>query len=551
MADLENKVNEKTGETPFFVEYARKAREEHLQFEPAFAPGFIAVKSDIDVKIDIYRKTIGKNYVLLFSEEEDVRTALLHFVKVEELNEVINDLENRVENGEIETETFFDEETGVTHTTTKSEQPISFNIELERVDMGEGNGLTVMEFLIWTAITAAEDEETKRRIFESAYQVERKPRRDRKRKYSSPTKEIKWPNDPVTIALMDRNEGHIEPSEYFGGERDINTGGGGSAKLTVSADESIEIDADESLYVLNNETFFWYSMLSSIALDTGKKEIYGTDILKLVGYQNPYRDDCAEVMQSAANNIYKAMRTTISVDTTNERRNKRRKNRELIESIGLRSVISADMDLTTEKITDDEGKETGEIVRDFVVTLKPRDGEIITAFPLYTYADSRDMVLTFGKGEYSFEGLRLSLDDRRMWMYVLRRVKSQKLSNTIKFETMWNTLELKPREYTPVPETDENGKELKDANGNVIYKQEDKKIIARKQSEAMRKKKERMIKQLEKMLYQAAGGLDSGQKMKKGEKPKYPRRIASWEWTKNKSTGKVDGVKITPLKSTT
>lgn len=546
MADETEKTTNE--DMPLFVEYARKAREEHVQMEPAFIPGYVAFKSDVDVKVDIYRKTLGKDYLLMFDGSVDINDAYLYLVKFDGLQETLAKFQDDVDSGKIDTKSYFDEETGELR--EESEAPITFSVELERVDMGDGKGITAIEFLVWLAITTADDEQLKRDIFESAYQDDKKERRARKKKYSSPTKEIKWPNDPATIALMDRNEGHIEPSEYFGTGRDINTGGGGSIKLTVSADESIDIDADKSLYVLDNETYFWYSLLCSIARDTGKKEIYGTDILKLAGYQNPYRDDCAEVMQSASHNIFKAMRTTIAVDTTNERRNKRRKNREVIESIGLRSVVSADMDLTTEAIKDDEGNKTGEIVRDFIVTLKPRDDEVMSAFPLYLYADSRDMILTIEKGEYLFDGLHLSYDDRRMWLYVLRRIKSQKLSNTIKFETMWNTLELKPREYIPVPETDENGEPRKNEAGEIIYKQEDEKVIARKQFDAMRKKQQRMIKQLEKMLYQAAGGLGSGQKMKRGETPKYPRRIASWEWTKNK-TGRVDGVKITPLKSTT
>lgn len=566
MAESENK---NTVEQPFYYDYVIKARNEKIDLQRWVLPNWFMFSCDTEVHLGVYGMTVKADISLIFELEEDFNKPKLFFISSDDLAEMANDFEEKINAGEIEAEREIDDGNGVIH--REYTEPVSFSIELSPLKAGERH-ISFIEYLIWLAVELADSTELKSEIIHSAYSaltpenigeiiiaIEREkrirdkaPRRDRKKKYSSPTKEIKWPNDPVTIALMDRNEGHIEPSDYFGGERDINTGGGGSVKLTVSADESIEIDADESLYVLDNETYFWYSMLLSKAIGTGKKEIYGTDILKMAHYQNPYRDECAEVMESAANNIFKAMRTTISVDTTNERRNKRRKNRELIESIGLRSVISADMDLTTEKITDDEGKETGEIVRDFVVTLKPRDdGEIITAFPLLTYADSRDMILTFTESEFSFDGLRLSLDDRRMWMYVLRRVKSQKLSNTIKFETMWNTLELKPREYIPVPETDENGEELKDANGNIIYKQEDKKIIARKQSEAMRKKKQRMISQLEKMLYQAAGGLGSGQKMKKGETPKYPRRIASWEWTKNKNTGRVDGVKITPLKSAT
>lgn len=179
MADLENKAKEETGESPLFVEYAHKALEEHARIEQSFVPGYVSLISDIDVRVDIYRKTLRKDYDWLFDSTEDINEAYLYRVKVDELLNAINDLENTIEEGNgIETESFLDEETGVTHRATKGNQPISYSVKLERLDMGNGKGITAIEFLVWLAITAAEDEELKRRIYNSAYQTIEKAETD-------------------------------------------------------------------------------------------------------------------------------------------------------------------------------------------------------------------------------------------------------------------------------------------------------------------------------------------------------------------------------------
>ena len=341
-----------------------------------------------------------------------------------------------------------------------------------------------------------------------------KPKKPRRKETNyTQTSTIKFPSDPVSKSLMWKwGEKHFVPADYWSGKgHEINTGDGGTVSLQVKPAADVEVDAPEEAYVLDYTTHFWATMLFNVARDTDKNEIYGTDILKRAGIKNPYREDSAATLGEASKAITKALRTWIALDTTNERQRKGRKRRKVLESFGLRPAISGNIDFITEAVLDDQGNQTGEIVRDFVITLN-RQESITDAFPVFSYADARDMLLTFDESEFEFKGLHLSTDARCMWSYVLAQLKSEKLSNKIKFDTMFNTLAIEAR-----------GKD------------------------AMRKKKERMITALEKMLIQASGGLKAGQKMKKGQEPQYPRRIDSWKYTKDKA-GRVDGVEITPLK---
>lgn len=374
-----------------------------------------------------------------------------------------------------------------------------------------------------------------------------KPKRRRKATNYTQAGTIKYPNDPVSIAIMQRFAGHFEPADYFSDKgREVKAGEGGTVRVQVQAPVDVEITAPVDSYVLDDTAFFWTTMLFNVARDTGNNEIYGADILKRAGWKNPYKADSAGAMASAARSITKALKTWLAVDTTNERQRKGRKRREVLESFGLRPAISGNIDFTTEAVLDEEGNQTGEIVKDFVVTLNAPD-EVAEAFPLFAYALSRNMLLTVGSDEFTFEGLKLTEEHRRMWFYVLRRIKSKGLTNKILFATMWETLALEERGSMKKPVVDENGEPIIDEGGNIVFQPETDADTARKQTDAMRKKKERMIAALEKMLIQASGGLKSGEKMKKGQKPKYKRRIDSWKYTKDKA-GRVDGVEVTQLK---
>lgn len=238
----------------------------------------------------------------------------------------------------------------------------------------------------------------------------------------------------------------------------------------------------------DNNTRFWLDHLYPLVLDAADDsyEVHGSELLTHAGYKNPYDKKQEPVMRDAAKNIDKALKTRIGIDVTHEKRNKRGKNRHLIESVELRPIVDGIM-------TIDRYEEDGEEVRDFTITVKPRVGEdVIDALPLAKYAQSRGMLTNYTQDEITFSGIRQTLDDRRMWVYVLRRIKSKGMSGTIRLETMWNDLK-----------ADEG--------------------LSR---DAKRKKRDRMLGKLEKMLNQKEGDL-----------------FSSWTWKKD-ADGRVNGIQI-------
>ena len=60
------------------------------------------------------------------------------------------------------------------------------------------------------------------------------------------------------------------------------------------------------------------------------------------------------------------------------------------------------------------------------------------------YAYSKRQLLTFSRDDFRFDGLRLSTEHRRMWLYVLRRLREKGTSNTIVFKTMFDEMGLDP-----------------------------------------------------------------------------------------------------------
>lgn len=294
--------------------------------------------------------------------------------------------------------------------------------------------------------------------------------------------------DPLTNAITDSGKGGITPADYFTEEsREIDTGNGGVALLDIRASDDADID-DISTYVADNQTRFWLDHLYPLVLDAAENdyEVHGSELLIHAGYKNPYDRGHEQVMRNAAENIDKALKTRIAIDVTREKRNKRGKNKTLIESIELRPIVDGIM-------TIDRYEEDGEEVRDFTVTVKPRVGEgVIDALPLAKYAESRGMLTNYSQDEITFSGIRQTLDDRRMWAYVLRRIKSKGMSGTIRFETMWNDLKV-----------DEGASK-----------------------ESKRKKRNRMLGKLEKMLDQKKGDL-----------------FSSWTWKKD-ADGRVYGIQI-------
>lgn len=294
--------------------------------------------------------------------------------------------------------------------------------------------------------------------------------------------------DPLTNAITDSSNGAITPADYFTDQgREIDTGSGGVALLDIRASDDADID-DVTTYVADNQTRYWLDHLYPLVLDAAGNgyEVHGSELLRHAGFKNPYDKKQEPVMRNAAKNIDKALKTRIGIDVTREKRKRRGDHKGLIESIELRPLVDGIM--TIDRYDDD-----GEEVRDFTITVKPRVGEeVIDALPLAKYAQACGMLTNYTQDEITFPGIRQTLDDRRMWAYVLRRIKTRGLSGTIKFETMWKDLQV-----------DEG--------------------LSR---ESRRKKRTRMLGKLEKMLDQKKGDL-----------------FLSWTWKKD-ADGRVEGVQI-------
>lgn len=335
-------------------------------------------------------------------------------------------------------------------------------------------------------------------------------RRRTPRTYDTRKRRIEANIDPITKALTGRGENSIGSVAYWLDEpTDVPTGNGGTAGVTVRPPLGTEIDARQETYVLNGTDSYWHDAVSTLFY-SGQTEVTGAQILSLVGYANPYREDMAPVMCEAAESIAKMIGTTVAIDTTKERRRKgNAQGGDVIQSIALRQVMG--VELSIEKRQADGG----ETVRDFrLEMIRDTPDE---AFPLSAYARSRSMLTAIDQGEYTFETVKPELEARKAWHYILKQVHQETRSNTVKLETMWRDLELKE----PDVRTTKN-------NGTPRTAAE----MERARKDAVRKRRGRIITQLEKMLDEATGrGM-----------------FAGWKWSTDKKTAKPDGFEITPAR---
>lgn len=346
---------------------------------------------------------------------------------------------------------------------------------------------------------------------------------------------------PLTNALMARNEGTVEPSEYFKDTAvKVNTGGG-FVMLDVRASEETEIDAAYREYQLNDRDRFWLDPLYTLAIEEGKTVVEGSEILKLRGYANPFASTSASTMRDAFRSINKAIGTRIAIDVTHEKRNRRKGHAKLVSSMRLQPVVNAIIDLDRYEVPGSDGN-AQEVIRDFTINLQTVDP--IESLPLAKYERARGMLTTATASDFRFESIRnLSTDDRQMWSYVLRIIRSKGLSATILFETMWRNLELRTPNVSHYAYVDRSGQPLSaplkcggmpidPAQAELATPEQ----IEQRINNAVRKQQARMVSKLEKMLNEkkAAGNSDA-------------KRAAAifqdWSWHKDE-VSRVTGVKI-------
>lgn len=382
----------------------------------------------------------------------------------------------------------------------------------------------------------------------SAYEKNgKKPRKKHmeRRKQSPSVNSIEVPTDAVTQRLFRVSKEKIEPQDYWGDDSASNDNDkhmgppmeistrGGSVSLRVGTEcEDIGLDFRE--YGLTFQDMYWLDHVATLVYQ-GQNEITGSQILKMGGYSNPYSASSKETMRKALASCLKAAHTWVSLDTTNENRDKRVGNYRVSGSVTMTHYANWSIDII--KLDKDENggnQESGEredSLYDFTIKTV---GTPEFVMPLMAYGRTRNQITRFDADECKFETIkRLTLEARQMWHYVMFRIRTYKpsnprTSNVIRYETMWSALDF------PVPEV---SKDKHEQDGSVA--------IEKARMNNQRKQRDRLINTLEKMLSEKSGGECTVQQ-DGTVLYQYPRVITSWEHHRSKS-GKIDGIVFEPL----
>lgn len=358
-------------------------------------------------------------------------------------------------------------------------EALSGDVELTltvKVLQRDGEPVTIDEILSSAMLNDADNEEEREFLTNTLFTTKPKKREQKPDKVT--TSELLMPNDRLTKALMTRGDRHIKPQSYVSGEKiTLPTGRGMSA--IVSVDTRLDITDLENNYQLNDTDRVWLENLYSLARD-GHEKITGSDLLKMSGYENPYDQSMQKTMQSAFDSAYKATHTDMLIDSTEENREyERKRGVTLLSAITPTPIVKG----TLTALNFEDG------VNDFTITLEPPiEGNPLSACTLAMYAEGKGHLLTASKRELEFVTLkRLTHDHRRMWRYVVRRLKGKGENKTIVFETMFKDLNLE---------------------------------------DASKDKKYRMLRKLRQMLEER-----SGQARDKSGKP-YQEPVLSYTWTR-------------------
>ncbi|MBM6868901.1 hypothetical protein [Collinsella tanakaei] len=370
-------------------------------------------------------------------------------------------------------------------------------------------------------------------------QQENGRRPSQRRKQSTRVKAVEIPLDPITQQLFRISKERVEAEDYWGSDEEdkeedrelgapitIQTGNGGSVVLRVGTSQE-DITTSPAEYVLGFRDGFWYDYASTLAF-SGQNEITGAQLLKMCGYSNPYAANMRKTMSEAAAACSKAADTKMALDTTGETRNKRKGNRRIIQSVRLTRLANWDVELLRLEGEDGEPEE----VYDFTLHLHGSPEE---ALPLASYTHARKMLTTAEREEWSFETVkRVSLEAKQMWHYVLRRIHDN-TNKTIRFETLWDVLDFDPPTVAA---------KVKEKGGTVRKRTPEE--IERATKKAIEARRGRLLKTLEKMLTEKTGGKFHTDK-NGVRRYQYQRLISGWSYSKDRKTGKVDGIKIKPL----
>lgn len=329
--------------------------------------------------------------------------------------------------------------------------------------------------------------------------------------------ELKVAIDPITRALFQRNRGHVTAADYWSDKpRVIPTGDKGrSVSLTLKSTVDGGITADEKEYVLGDRTSYWLDAVVSLA-KAGNDVILGSDMLKQNGYENPYSPKRASTMDEAFSAVVMAKTTLVAIDATGET-GRLRKGKRPTRSMELQPILNAEIFIDEYEVEEELEAEDGEAktvktrhVKDFRIVL-PSGSGTLDGLPLARQADDRDELLTIDPSEEQFTTVkRLTREERRMWRYVLKTIKSKTAKPTIVFETMFRNLELDPPEVAKTQRKQvrdpKTGKlvTVRDKNGKPVQIPRTEKQMEAAMKKAVTAQRRRMITRLEKMMDEKA-----------------------------------------------
>lgn len=189
-----------------------------------------------------------------------------------------------------------------------------------------------------------------------------------------------------------------------------------------------------SLNEFDDTVRFWLEVVCSIAKE-GHSTISGYNMLEATGFKNPYSKDAQKVMKEALDSVFKATGIWLTIDTSDEARaHAAEKRTKLASCFSLRRVIEADLALM--KLSN------GGI--DFEIRLKAGTSrEPLSALPLTRYAVDKRQLLSAVREDFEFVSVdRMTIERKRMWRHITRRLSESGAITTIVFEDMFRNVEM-------------------------------------------------------------------------------------------------------------
>ena len=347
------------------------------------------------------------------------------------------------------------EKDGITVGTTTGE-PVELKLKMTVEPLRpEGEGITYFEVLVNLALEEAKTDEERELIIRAFFTAPPGEEEEKGRRAPVSNEHVLLTTTKAESAMFNPNDqDHIWASDYDGRPITIGTGKGAGIQLALAFDsELLDFDsmtmAERVEQQLTGEDRFWLRGLQSIVYDNPEEtRVYGTDLLKKLGWKNPYKPESHATLAAAMASLRKMRVVTVAIDTTNEQGAYKRNRGKVIRSIQERPIV--DGLITVEEVETDEGKR----VKDFHIDLRPTNGKDATdALPTLTYALDKGQLITADSDIFVFDQVKdskgkvvapavpsLGVKHRMMADYIYTQVMSRGTSNVVLYSTMFKAL---------------------------------------------------------------------------------------------------------------